>query len=239
LVDIQQEEQRQREAELAAARQHAANTGSTADAPVTSPGSMSTQLKSILGVQGKASGGGWSGATNTSGMTLREIMEQEQLIQASQVEQGARMPQAGSWAAKASTSGLSTSYAQPKPTPAVNLNVKKPEAQDHNKNIWLPASKPAEALQTMAKQTKSQEPSNMPREVAEWCEAQLKRINPQADPSLMDICFTFESAGDIREYVSQLLGSTPQASQFATEFIRRKESSVNQNYNSQMKKKKK
>lgn len=226
LLNIQLEEQRKREAEVKLDRQTVDETSETG---ASSTVSMSSQLKSLLGVQGK---GGWSGSTNTSGMTLREIMEQEQLMQASQSDH-ARAPQAGSWAAKASTA--TPMYIQPKPV--ASAHVKKTEHD--SKNIWLPTSKPVET-HAAAKLTKpSHESSNMPKEIAEWCETQLKKINPQADAALMEICFTFESAGDVREYVSQLLGSTPQASQFATEFIRRKESFMSHNVGSQLKKKKK
>ena len=44
----------------------------------------------------------------------------------------------------------------------------------------------------------------------------------ETDLTLMDFLFSLESSADIREYMGAYLGSSPQVSQFATEFIKRK-----------------
>jgi len=54
----------------------------------------------------------------------------------------------------------------------------------------------------------------------EWCQAEMNKLG--ADMALAEFCFTIDSASDIREYMRDYLGSTPQVSSFATEFIQRK-----------------
>jgi hypothetical protein len=64
----------------------------------------------------------------------------------------------------------------------------------------------------------------MPAELAEYCTSQLVRFKGDADLALMEFVYSLDSPADIRAYVAQYLGSTPAISQFASEFIRRKES---------------
>jgi hypothetical protein len=47
-------------------------------------------------------------------------------------------------------------------------------------------------------------------------------MNQSDDLSLIQVCYSMQSAVDIREYLADYLGSTPQVSLFATEFIKRK-----------------
>jgi len=65
--------------------------------------------------------------------------------------------------------------------------------------------------------------SGMTSEMADWCQAQLKKITGSDDMTLALFCMSCESNVEIREYMASYLGSTPQVSAFATEFIKRKE----------------
>lgn len=65
--------------------------------------------------------------------------------------------------------------------------------------------------------------SGMTSEMADWCQSHLKKITGSDDMTLALFCMSCESNVEIREYMASYLGSTPQVSAFATEFIRRKE----------------
>ncbi len=60
----------------------------------------------------------------------------------------------------------------------------------------------------------------MSEEMRRWCASHVKKLG--ADMSLIEFCFTLRDAADIREYLRDYLGSTPQVSAFASEFIQRK-----------------
>merc|ERR1719473_1130565 len=62
----------------------------------------------------------------------------------------------------------------------------------------------------------------MPASMRRWCEGELKKITGKEDTTLVDFCYTLESAADIREYMRNYMGSKPQVSQFASEFLKRK-----------------
>jgi len=62
----------------------------------------------------------------------------------------------------------------------------------------------------------------MPVDLMRWCQQELRKMSKNADETLMEFCYTLESSADIREYMRNYMGSTPQVSAFASEFIRRK-----------------
>eukprot|EP00981_Chlorochromonas_danica_P012792 scaffold5400_cov159-Ochromonas_danica.AAC.11 len=63
----------------------------------------------------------------------------------------------------------------------------------------------------------------MSKEMADWCANQLKKLGGMEDITLMHFCMTLNSGVEIRETLSQYLGSSPQVTNFATEFIKYKE----------------
>eukprot|EP00939_MAST-03C_sp_MAST-3C-sp1_P004439 g4439.t1 len=62
----------------------------------------------------------------------------------------------------------------------------------------------------------------MPAAMLQWCKQELRKITKSEDETLVKFCYTLESSVDIREYMRNYMGSTPQVSAFASEFIRRK-----------------
>ena len=68
---------------------------------------------------------------------------------------------------------------------------------------------------------------NMTPEFSDWCSNQLYKIKGDGDLTLASFCLTIDSAAEIRETLATYLGSTPQVSQFATEFIKKKEDRAN------------
>lgn len=192
-----------------------------------------------------------SQAKSASSQSLAEIMELEKAQSQSQGATSvatSSAPAASSWAAKAAKVATSTgSYnalaasAPLKPVPiktstpapvAVVAPAAAPKRPGQEvESFWnfsdqkpaaaAPAAAPAESKS--AKPTTPKASSDgMPAAVAEWCREQLRKMNQSDDLSLIQVCYSMQSAVDIREYLADYLGSTPQVSLFATEFIKRK-----------------
>lgn len=64
--------------------------------------------------------------------------------------------------------------------------------------------------------------SGMSDDLMRWCADEMLRLIGSSDTTLMQFCMTLESAADIREYIREYMGSTPQVSAFASEFIKRR-----------------
>jgi len=227
LKQIQEEESKRREAEPPA------------------PTTMSSQLKSLLGVGGGKSGSVW-GVKASSGPSLLEIQEQQKAQEGDVAPSGANTsskwntaattvsltdimseeakkttaapkgPAPTSWAAKAVT-GLKPEAPR---TMAATPSYSAPSAAP-KKQVTPPSATPAAAaapkpVKIMSRSTDS---------TLEWCNQQLKKIKGDEayDLTLIEYCMSLDSAIEIREIFAQYLGSTPQVSHFATEFIRRKE----------------
>ena len=59
--------------------------------------------------------------------------------------------------------------------------------------------------------------------MARWASAELRKLrHGNADLALVHLCMALTDSSDIRAYVRQVLGTTPQASAFASEFLKRK-----------------
>ena len=62
----------------------------------------------------------------------------------------------------------------------------------------------------------------LPSGMKQWASSELRKIRGNGDLTLVHFCMTLQASADIREYMREVLGSTPQVSAFASEFIRRK-----------------
>ncbi|CAM9814704.1 unnamed protein product [Choristocarpus tenellus] len=63
----------------------------------------------------------------------------------------------------------------------------------------------------------------MSPDTALWASQQLKKITGKDDLTLLEFCMSLTDASEIRQYIAAYLGSTPQVSSFATEFLQRKQ----------------
>ena len=232
-TEIQEEE---------AARVRARQAAAEAQQPTAAPLTMSSQLKSLLGV--KPSGAlnspqvvspirtSWvSGGAAASGpavdsnsaVSLRDIMQQEERHTDGIAAAGAakQQRQGTSWASKAGT-GVN----------ATNL-LPLPNAQQHNnkpasRTVVPTASEPAAGAPTAAAASKpAPAPKSaadnfggkgMSREMADWCRGQLLKLRGDDDLTLAEFCMTLESAIDIRAYFSEVLGSSVQVSESIVSF---------------------
>uniref|UniRef100_A0A7S3HRN5 GYF domain-containing protein n=1 Tax=Spumella elongata TaxID=89044 RepID=A0A7S3HRN5_9STRA len=229
LAEIQQQEEaaRQRQAQAEASRTQQA-------APATT--NMSFQLKNLLGVKAApapaaaSSGPAWGtaaaapvAATGSKG-SLRDIMQQEEVSEGVSPVKGASASASAprkplSWAAKAGSSGPAI-FTAPVPVAAA------PAPRAAPKPV-VAAAAPVAAAKPVAK-TANKEKSDfggkeMSKDMADWCATQLKRLKGSDDLTLVQFCMSLDSAVEVREYLSEYLGSSPEITNFATDFIKYKE----------------
>jgi hypothetical protein len=173
-----------------------------------------SQLKSLLGVKsnyeqppqsfdGKP---GWGTlGSGAGGKSLKDIMKQEE--QQLKYNPEAVRPSPNSWAAKigAASSPFATA------SPPLSQPVPK-QAMTHAVGSATAAFKPLPSIRGMSP------------EMVEWCLNSMKKIiGVDFDGSgLLEVLVDLESPTDIREIISETLGSVPLSSQFATEFIKRR-----------------
>jgi PERQ amino acid-rich with GYF domain-containing protein len=55
-----------------------------------------------------------------------------------------------------------------------------------------------------------------------WCKEQMRKLSDNDDLTLVAFCMTLADPGEIKQYLTAYLGSTPQVHSFAAEFINRK-----------------
>lgn len=242
LSDIQQEEE---------SRQQQRDKQRSAVTPQAAPLTMSSQLKSLLGVRTSGLPAGsvtspapkqWGGAVvpgaqePSNGKSLRDIMQQEEkkAPERPAAASGSKRQQPLSWAAKAGT-GVNASNLIPTPI----------QQQQQQHSAAVSSSHPKERPQQAATGGESAHPKVAPvnvksvngnssnaktaggsssgndfggkgisREMSDWCSAQLRKITGSSDDlsALVDFCMSLDSASEIREYLSQYLGSSPQVS---------------------------
>jgi hypothetical protein len=212
LAEIQAQEEEARQRQQAEAARNA-----SAAAPATT--NMSSQLKNLLGVRsapaaapvstGPAWGNAAAPAAAKGAASLRDIMQQENTRE----DEGARPAVAGgrkptSWAAKAGSTTFSA------PEPAVVTRVAAPAPAPVSAPAPAPVVvKPApKAAVNKEKEKSSFGGKDMSKDMADWCAAQLKRINGSDDLTLAQFCMSLESAAEIRETLSSYLGSSPAVS---------------------------
>jgi hypothetical protein len=232
LKDIQEQEERQRE-EAEASRKQAA-TAALAQAVAATPKWGTNTAPAVASTQSKSS------------KSLAEIMEQEKAQLQSETKttapSGSPALVASSWAAKAAKgtgstgsfnaiqSNVSSTPKSSAPVVAVSVPAKSEKrVEPEVESFWnfsdqkLSATVPvAEVKPTKPTTPKGDDSRGMPAATADWCREQLRKMNQSDDLSLIQVCYSMQSAVDIREYLADYLGSTPQVSQFATEFIQRK-----------------
>lgn len=211
------------------------------------PSTASIQLKSFLGINASKALGmnngpkGWSNVAapeaavaSTSSKSLQEIMSEE-MSQKKTVEEVVApvvRSQPNSWASKAAkSSGLNPTVHTTVPTvlargaipPAPSVTVPSRTSSASAEALTPPA---APARSTSA-QAASRGPAKsdfggkgMSREMAEWCSAQLRRLNASEDAmGVLDYCLSIKSSVDIRETLSTYFGSSPQVSFLASQFV--------------------
>ena len=192
-------------------------------------------------VQKSPLSGTWQVPVSNPSNSLREIMQQEKMMDEKRSKQQEHLPTStgNTWAAKAATFGTTNmaSARPPRPFVAAGINTSAAiqKSTIHSGGISsVQATRPSEDSTTNSSKSANIESisgesvdefsdKGMSPDFCEWCSNQLLKINGNKDLTLVKFCTSIESASEIRETLAAYLGSTPQVSQFATEFLRRKE----------------
>ena len=195
--------------------------------------SSTTQLKSLLGVASKqaeqqapdSKATGWSpppapvAESSKSAKSLKEIMKQEEQ-QLKQTPESAR-PAPNSWAAKIG-SGAGGSAVGPSSSSGATAAIQRSSATQ-------PTLKPQAAAQSQSKPKEVPVIRGMTPDMTEWCLSCIHKIMGPGflgGPGLLEILVSLESPADIREIISETLGSVPQASLFASEFLAKRKGAM-------------
>jgi len=158
-------------------------------------------------------------------LSLREIMSQEQSSH-NKVYSGATVAvREHSWAAKASNSASGSfimSSVNNQARGFVGASAINPSATGTRGGILSNLSVITSGTADTSVDDDFSD-SGMSREFATWCTQQLVKISGSKDLTLVKFCLSVESTAEVREYLAANLGSTPQVSHFATDFIKKME----------------
>jgi len=196
--------------------------------------SSTTQLKSLLGVASKqaeqqapdSKATGWSpppapvAESSKSAKSLKEIMKQEEQ-QLKQTPESAR-PAPNSWAAKIGSGSSGGSSAGLSSSSGATAAVQRSSAAQ-------PTLKPQAAAQSQSKPKELPVIRGMTPDMTEWCLSCIHKIMGPGflgGTGLLEILVSLESPADIREIISETLGSVPQASLFASEFLSKRKGAM-------------
>jgi hypothetical protein len=194
---------------------------------------MSFQLKSLLGVKNDPDDKGktaWStpAVVETPASSLKDIMNEEMNKKSTtdvETVSGSK-PSGTSWAAKAKSNApmMSTTVVTTKTEP-LQSSSSASKTVDEKQQIASSASIGLKLTESRKPTDKSEFGGKMmSKDMADWCSMQLKKLKGSDDAmELLQFCMSLKSSVEIREYLSQYLGSSPQVTNFATEFIKFKD----------------
>eukprot|EP00602_Paraphysomonas_sp_CaronLab_P005055 CAMPEP_0185032304 /NCGR_PEP_ID=MMETSP1103-20130426/20267_1 /TAXON_ID=36769 /ORGANISM="Paraphysomonas bandaiensis, Strain Caron Lab Isolate" /LENGTH=968 /DNA_ID=CAMNT_0027568149 /DNA_START=56 /DNA_END=2962 /DNA_ORIENTATION=+ len=224
LRDIQQEQEK--DMRVKRGPPAASESGSSQWKVPSAPSHGSASLMDIMEGEKQLSGGSerpvgagsWAskaGGTRSGGVPAKWIAAQSMKSSDSAIESTTMPVSHGNAPASVPSTTQSSIKVATKPTP-----VPKKQATTGAKNSNGQQQIGGSSGPTSKKHSSS--------DLVDWSVMQLKRLNGEnksstEDIALIEFCLTLKSAVEIREYLADYLGSTPQVSQFATEFIRRKE----------------
>lgn len=171
----------------------------------------------------------WKSPQQIQAARLAEIMEQEKLAAATAgaSQQSETKPIRGSWAAKAGGSkamdgGIPAAWitGQSQRSDGANLDPTPAAAAGRSVKPVVTSASSAQVLKKSSASTPSQPsvpvaPPSSGDSIVDWSVQQLKRFTSDNksstdDRALIDFCLTLKSAVEIREYLADYLGSTPQ-----------------------------
>ena len=185
------------------------------------------------GAAAPSQGSGKSAAAGAA--SLRDIMQQENsqrqqeeaegnvvgIVPARAVAPTSNAPRKPlSWAAKAGSSGAFPAAAAPVPGPVRVLPKPAATAPVAVAPVAAAAPKPSAKPATAASNNSSKDKEKssfggkeMSKDMADWCAGQMRKLNNTDDITLLQFCMSLESAVEVRQYLSEYLGSTPAVSE--------------------------
>jgi hypothetical protein len=162
-------------------------------------------------------------STATSSKSLKEIQEEEAMMRAKQQAMKSNHVNR-EWASRAGATSWGFKHTNNAPTPAMEDSlagqISESQLDQGTRNASF-LDLGGGVRNSTSDSTDNFGGQTMNEEMRRWCKTQVKKLG--ADMSLIEFCYTLVDASDIREYLRDYLGSTPQVSAFASEFIKRKQ----------------
>lgn len=151
----------------------------------------------------------------TSGKSLKEIMDEEMIQRKVEESVADSRPQGSSWASKARANGSAPALtAMPVVAPVIaarKLEERPGDKASNDSKRPVSEVKVAAPGGSASRNTASDfGGKKMNKEIADWCLAQLRKLNGPQDLTLMEFCMSIDSAVEVRETLSSYLGSTAQ-----------------------------
>ncbi|KAG7349392.1 GYF domain containing protein [Nitzschia inconspicua] len=175
----------------------------------------------------------WGGAAaaKQSKKSMSEIQQEEARAAAIMAAKRGNMPQASSgWAnVAAGTTGWSSGAIRQAPTanaasiaPQSRAMNQSPAAQGGTSRKVAPLNQQTRSSSTASATPSEEFGAKIPPALESWSREKIYHINGSDDITLIAFCMTLDDANDIRQYFTTYLGSSPQVSSFANEFINKR-----------------
>ena len=177
-------------------------------------------------------------------LSVSEIQMEEARNAAQQREKLSRSS-SGGWANIAASGGTTAwaGSATVKPAPATQTSAAAVSTSATSISSSIPSTRmkePSTGASTTPKQLAGQQVKangqntlddfgangKMTPTLETWCKDQMRKLSGNDDLTLIAFCMTLTDPAEIRQYLVAYLGSTPQVTSFATEFINRKNGSA-------------
>jgi hypothetical protein len=182
-----------------------------------------------VGVPPVPARGVWGGSSSTAIKKSMSEIQQEEARQASlsaMEKKTMGRTTSGGWANVAASRGGVTGWqggAAVAPSvisnPARPLSNSRP-ALAQQRHISAPS--PPTASRSQEKSQAVDFGANISPALESWCKSQMMKINGSDDLTLVAFCMTLTDASEIKQYLTAYLGSSPQVSTFAAEFIQKR-----------------
>jgi hypothetical protein len=199
--------------------------------PAAAPSSPAAPQKPVWG----------NGSSQVKRKGMAEIQQEEARIAAitASERKASGKSSTGGWANVASSKGGSTGWqggavkpggaaaaVVPAPAPAAATQPRAVPARVKPSAPSRQASAPA-AMQPQHRGSQQQKAADdfgaaMSTSLESWCKDQMRKLNGSDDLTLVSFCMTLNDPAEIRQYLTAYLGSTPQVSNFATDFINKR-----------------
>ena len=182
----------------------------------------------------------WGGAaTNQSAKkkSMSEIQKEEAKVAAAKQKATGNQP-GGGWANIAASGGTTawSGGAVARASPVIKTGTSSAGMSVQSSNVNKQQNNNVVNKKEVAKQSSNTQKvleefgadDQMTPALENWCKEQMKKLNGSDDLTLVAFCMTLSDPMEIKQYLAAYLGSTPQVSSFAQEFINRKNSKKQQ-----------
>lgn len=175
----------------------------------------------------------WGGAATNLAVTRKSMSEiqKEEAIVAAAKHMAAGNKSVGGWANIAASGGTSawSGAAAVKASPVIrtsssslSASMAQTNAKNQHTSAVVQRDMTTQSLNTQTVLKEFGADDQMTPALESWCKEQMKKLNGSEDLTLVAFCMTLSDPSEIKQYLTAYLGSSPQVSSFAQEFINRK-----------------